>query len=703
MLVAAVAAPVAAPTGDPQTSRIVTDGFIGSTRRYGKNILVNGSFSRIGFFTGSALGLNTSGARQSGFPAFDGMVSVSVADGEGGWYVGGDFAHIGTDRRRGLAHLGADGSLQLDVPTVNGRVYALTLVDQVLYVGGDFTAVGGTKRNNLAAVSVADGDVLPFAPDPAGYVSELAYAPALGERSARVFASLGNPGEVKLRSYEADTAMHTPGFTPGTVDGSGGELLVAGTGLYVGTHGVTRLDATTGARDLTFRTHANGRNTVSTMLLDGDVLYVGGSMHSVSGQSGALIALDAATGVAEPAFRPRIEGLGSRFEDRGVLDLSLDGAAGELWVAGAFTRVGGTDASNLAVLDPGTGSRLKRTLPWLDDQVNAVDLSGDQVLIGGYFYMADALAAKGLATLDGASLEPLSGSTFRVPPSFQSMVPQGDTIFLADTNNRGPDKPRYGQPYYNYSSSVVAVDATTGRRKPDLGLDRIKNLVAVTAAKGRLYAVRRLGNTMFPRNEVAVFSATTGRVKRIFEVPLRGYVTEIKRDGNGLLLAGSFKRKRPSGQRANLAVLRLRPNGKLDERFDPFLNGPVYDMSDGPGPLFLTGPFKKYMSRDPHVGLARTGSERYGFVDNRFQASAPWSPGRHIYVLGNAVALSGNGTTFYDKDTGARLPDPTEGLAESVSAVVPLPGGRFAATASTYYQNLGGQGFVRLEFLQAFG
>ena len=337
--------------------------------------------------------------------------------------------------------------------------------------------------------------------------------------------------------------------------------------------------------------------------------------------------------------------------------------------------------------------------------MNAVDLSdAGQLLVGGYFYMADAIEAKGLATLDGATLAPLSGSSHRVPSKYQRMLPLGDTVFLADTNNSGPDGPRYSkEPFYNYRGSVVAVDAVTGKRDRSASLTGVKNLTTATVGAGRLYAVRRIGGSRFPRAEVAVFSARTGKTLRIFEVPLRGYVTDIKRDGKGLLLSGSFKRTRPSGQRANLAVIRLRANGKLDDRFDPFLNGPVYDLSDGPGPLYLTGPFTKYMSRVPHRGLAKTSSARYGFVTGAFQGHTRWSVEQHVYVTGNTVAVAGRGATFYDKDSGAKLADPTGGLQKSVSDVAPLPDGRLAVTATEYYDDLGGQGFVRLQFVQAFG
>src|SRR5499427_4171465 len=58
----------------------------------GNTLYVGGDFTRIGPVTGCGVPLDTgSGAPAAGFPVIVGDVSCALADGSGGWFVGGDF------------------------------------------------------------------------------------------------------------------------------------------------------------------------------------------------------------------------------------------------------------------------------------------------------------------------------------------------------------------------------------------------------------------------------------------------------------------------------------------------------------------------------------------------------------------------------------------------------------------------------------
>ena len=85
------------------------------------------------------------------WPEVDGPVDALAADGTGGWFIGGNFAHVGSRPRRGLAHIGAGGTLDLAwAPTApNGAVQALAVNEGTVYVGGDFSAIGREHRGRL--------------------------------------------------------------------------------------------------------------------------------------------------------------------------------------------------------------------------------------------------------------------------------------------------------------------------------------------------------------------------------------------------------------------------------------------------------------------------------------------------------------------------------------------------------------------------
>jgi hypothetical protein len=51
------------------------------------------------------------GAIDRDFPDADAPVFAVTSDGNGGWYIGGRFDHVGRVARNGIAHIRSDGSL----------------------------------------------------------------------------------------------------------------------------------------------------------------------------------------------------------------------------------------------------------------------------------------------------------------------------------------------------------------------------------------------------------------------------------------------------------------------------------------------------------------------------------------------------------------------------------------------------------------
>ena len=82
----------------------------GTMLRVGNTVYVGGAFSQIANRTGSAIVVpGSGGAPEPGFPEVaGGSVTASVADGAGGWYLGGSFTNVGGVARPGLAHVRGD-------------------------------------------------------------------------------------------------------------------------------------------------------------------------------------------------------------------------------------------------------------------------------------------------------------------------------------------------------------------------------------------------------------------------------------------------------------------------------------------------------------------------------------------------------------------------------------------------------------------
>ena len=115
-----------------------TNGQVEEVVESGGTVYLGGQFSYLGPHTGSGVALSSeSGAVDSRFPHVDGgKVTAVVADGTGGWFIGGEFTSVGGVARRHLAHIAADGTLDSvwNPPTVNGSVFALAVSGSIVFV-----------------------------------------------------------------------------------------------------------------------------------------------------------------------------------------------------------------------------------------------------------------------------------------------------------------------------------------------------------------------------------------------------------------------------------------------------------------------------------------------------------------------------------------------------------------------------------------
>jgi arylsulfatase A-like enzyme len=206
-------------------------------------------------------------------------VRAIVADGNGGWYIGGDFTTVGGLPRANLAHIVEDpegGGLVVDTAWTagtDGPVHALVLVAETLYLGGEFGSVSGAngveERGGLAALT------------PGGALA--GWDPKATDRgSSRSGAA--------VRAIELERG---PGaaciYVAGDFSAIGGAEMAR----------LAKLDLASGAADQSFDpTVAQG--TIHALAATEGFLYVGGRSLSVVGGKarGALAELDRFTGEA---------------------------------------------------------------------------------------------------------------------------------------------------------------------------------------------------------------------------------------------------------------------------------------------------------------------------------------------------------------------------------------------------------------------
>ncbi|WP_028639015.1 hypothetical protein [Nocardioides sp. URHA0032] len=683
---ASASAPVDTPSfADLPDTAVVANGPVEQVVLSGDRVYVRGSFDRIGRYSGPGRILDTGTGADRPAPALpDGQVSVTVPDGDGGWYVGGDFGmDVYGPGDGGLAHVRADGTLDPEFDaTTDGLVSALALDGDTLYVGGQFSHVGESTRQNVGAVSATDGSTLPFRADQTERVTELATG------TGRVYV-----GTDHVAAVDPVTGAAVAGFTS-PVEGDVTALALGGGRLYVGTTRLVAADPVTGAKDLGFDVSIAGASGghVHTLLYTGDTLYAGTDADAVDGRPGRLVALDPATGAADPGFDPEVTGGTATFgAPGGVFDLAL--AGDHLWVGGAFDHAGGEPAGDLAVLDPATGAAAGVDVPSFDHQVNAVDVSGDAAYVGGHFYLQDPAHTKSIAALDATTLEPVPG--FRVTKETYGgdLVAAPNAIYAAPTHFYGYYPRAQHPPYFSAGwDTIRAYDPDTGAVDAARTHARVRNLTGITTLGDELVVAQRLSNDVkFPRNRITVY-APNGRKDRSFLVPLRGYISYLTTVDGDLLAVGSFKRSTPEGFPRDAAMVRFRARDGLRRTyFDPKIDGPVYDAAVQGHTIFASGLFHQvfqgldFASPGLTKLFARSGkSEEFqpaSFESNRVLL--------RLSAVGDQLWVGWPRNKFLDSSTGAVLPDPTGGRADEISSVVRTRAGLDFSTIQ-YGVNIGG-------------
>ena len=604
-------------------SSLVTDAPVNSMTTVGDHTYLTGYFSQIGTFTGSGAMLNaTTGAPAANLPAVNGQISYVLAAPDGGWYIGGNFTDVGGVPRAGLAKLNADGSLDASfAPQVSGFVDSLALNGSSLYLGGSFNLVDGAIRGGLAAVDASTGALLPFDAHESGDASELCFLPATATTPAVLYAGMG-----AVLALDPRTGDPLPGFHSNIQDRI--DALAVNRGhLYVGgAGGMVALDPMTGVQDPNFQAtpvslagQSDFRGEVDSIVVEPDRLLVGGTFNALGGASGPVVALDPTTGGADRTFRPQITGA--------VYDMDQIGQS--LWIGGTITSVRGVPVSNIAVVDASSGSPVAVHTPRLDGQVNGIRVSADgqSVFAGGQFETLNALRSRGFAEIDNTTGR-LDPSFVPKAPLWQTLAGDPQALVAAPLQYQGYDPHSRRHPFLGSRLRVQLLSLASGMPLPGRS-PLVRNLSGVAVTGDQLYIDQRIGNrARFPVNVISVWSTRSGRMQRHFTVPLHGYVSALLFTHRHLFVAGSFKRRRPDGQPANLAILELSPHGALVPQFDPQANGPVYALSAHGNDIYFAGLFNRVWGAPRH-GVAAI-SLSTDFVVPGF---APKVPGDNFTTL----------------------------------------------------------------------
>jgi hypothetical protein len=643
------------------------DNTVTALARAGNTLYVGGAFNWVGPCTGGLVALpKHSSAPLTSFPKVTGYVYGIAADGQGGWFISGNFTAVGGVPRYCFAHILADGSVAPWNPNPNYVPFGaggLLVSGNTVYVTGGFATISGKSRLYVAALDATTGEALDWNAHADGFVvpgmvhGRVLYVGGL-------FNHIGGEARHNIAALDVTTGNATS-WDPsadGEVDAVvlwGKRLYVCGAFHHIGGKARTalaQLDPETGlATDWNPNVEPANNSHVITMAVHGGRLYLGGYFKSVAGQPRQSLAAFDLTTLELTDWNP-----GSEFPKNGfpiVYALRSDGRS--IYAGGQFDAIGGKSRHYAAELDARTGAatdwdpepewiayafgfsddlvcmggemRSVRTVPrhnlaafdlttgrvtdWspnLDGiEVNALAASGSRLFVGGAFWNAGGKPRSMLAALDT-----LSGAATDWNPNADDLVNtllvRGDVVYAGGNFNHIGGQPR---------SYLAALDATTGSATAwnPAPNDYVE---ALTAIGTTIYAggwFRLIGGA--DRSGAAALDAVTGAVLP-WRADTRSVVDALTSIGNTVYLGGPFEQV--NGQPRNgLAAVDGATGALLP--WDPNPSGPresgfytsIHTLAAHGNAVFVGGDFTQ-IGGQAHASLAA--------LDGVTGAALDWDP-----------------------------------------------------------------------------
>ncbi len=552
----------------------VTDGSVEAIAFSGNTAYIGGLFTRVGPPTGAAAPIHTTTGQALGLPQVVGTVYAIAPDETGGWYLGGNFTHVGGVPRSNIAHIASDYTVTDWAPEAfGGPVYTIAVGGSAVYLGGGFTTVGGAGRTYVGAVSIATGAAINWIPNADGPVFALLLSGST-VYAGGAFFNIGLAPRSRIAALSATTGVATA-WNPGS-DGHVYALALNGTTLYaggnfanIGSSPRNRLAALDASSNVALAWDPNSNGEVLALAVNGGNVYVGGTFSTFGGTITRLriAAISEATGA------PTIWNPSADFNVR-----ALQVSGGKVYAGGQFTFIGGQSRRYLAAIDQSSGTALgwdpSPTLP-----VHALRLAGTTTLmVGGEFTSAGGSERQRLAAID-LNTGMVTSWDPNCNGSVTALAVDGNTVYVGGSFNTIKGQTRF---------SIAALSATTGvptSWNPTAGsgvLDLAVDGNTIYAA-GFFTALAGVG-----RNFIGAIDASTGAATS-WNPNANGVVRSIAIDGNTVYAGGVFTTI--GGQSRNyLAALDVGGTGTATS-WNPNLDNWVEDVEVHGDKVYVVGDF----------------------------------------------------------------------------------------------------------------
>ena len=594
------AAPVVSQEVRTRPNQLVPNGPVSvlAASTNGKMYL-GGSFTEFSVPTGGGVILDAKTGALVSNVLIEGEVHAAVADGSGGWYIGGRFSRVNGVERRNFAHLLDEDRLDenFNIP-VDDIVETILLNDNLIYIGGRFKAVGttlsntinGNGRTYLAAIDMVTKRVLDWAPILDGAVTDLYWFQGrlyiAGE--FRKIYGLDRDGFAAFDQLHDllgwnPLIRYDDGKTVGRVD----TMIATADRLFVGgsfskVNETTRLGLAAfdgdGNLDVNWTYAGRGASSawVEKIALSSDLstLYISGSYSIPSqGTSSLFDAIDVITRTT------RFSLLDLRFGTR-VTVMSTSPEA----LFTVYPRDESLSAIGLGPDRPFLWSTNLTPIYYQSGWINVLTWSHDRLFVGGSFRVYPGYGTKrshlavideqgGLLPWSPVLLENSSGH-----PYVRTMVVDSDTVYVAGFRER-----------QHFLASIDETGLTKNWNPTEKGPLLFGN------EAGQIYDINVMSSVIYlggkfssiggiARNNVAAFDSTG--VATNWNPDASGDVNAIVNDGTNIYLGGNLNRV-SNESRNGLAI--VTPGGNLIEAWNPGTDSVIQRMFRHGDRMYLTG------------------------------------------------------------------------------------------------------------------
>lgn len=403
----------------------VPNGSVNSIAVATNTVYIGGNFTYLGPYKGNAFIVNSSqGSASDLVDKIDGIVWSAISDGNGGWFIGGDFNRVGNCQIAKLIYIDSSGRVNCNFNLgIDDTVYAMALKDNILFIGGAFERVLNFNRKYLVAIDISDLNnpqlINTFSFEPEDYVFSLVVHPNtntlyVGGQFVWIKNLITNITSNKkflasINYSTSATSTINETFSTSINDVVWTMLLSPDNSkLYVGgyfttpTKYIAALNPTNGSsisgfnpanNNLDYAVLALEYNDFNTPTTNDDYLYIGGRFASPAIY---LTALNANTGAIISSFSSSINKDDNDVDS--VLALALDKTNNRLYVGGSFNN---QEPFYLMSVNATSGGRITSFNLTLNDRVNVLKIDNNRNLfVGGRFYSYGGVRKKYLAAFD---------------------------------------------------------------------------------------------------------------------------------------------------------------------------------------------------------------------------------------------------------------------------------------------------------------